>query len=120
MALSPPSLHLSTAQQLDENPANHNEAGRQQDFSTTLLKEEEAPAPKHRLAPVLSPREDHANFQALCRGEQLLVSPPSRLHRHPHVLHYSSSLPSLTPTLSPSSASLLPPSTSHTTILPAK
>ena len=57
---------------MDDNAASHLDVRQPENFNTNLLQEKPAP-PQHRLAPVLTPREDAANFQALCRGQQLLV-----------------------------------------------
>ncbi|KAK4307443.1 hypothetical protein Pmani_020792, partial [Petrolisthes manimaculis] len=79
-------LFLNTAiKSYEESIAEHNEAAvlhEQDDLSARLEEEEEEEEeqeaegkqkdPRHRLGSVLSQGEDADNFQALCRGEQLL------------------------------------------------
>lgn len=69
---------LSSLRQYEESIAEHNEAAAvydQEDLSARLEENTgKQKHPRHRLGEVLSHEEDAENFQALCRGEQLLVS----------------------------------------------
>lgn len=69
---------LSPLRQYEESIAEHNEAVAvydQEDLSARLEENTgKQKDPRHRLGEVLSHEEDAENFQALCRGEQLLVS----------------------------------------------
>ncbi|XP_045138531.1 prolyl 4-hydroxylase subunit alpha-1-like [Portunus trituberculatus] len=65
-------VFLNTAiKALDDNPYGQLEIGQQENFSARTSLQEK-PSVSHRLATVLTPQEDAANFHALCRGQQLL------------------------------------------------